>query len=224
MSRNKYLKDPLPVRIRSWFDKQYEKWWTLKFGIWASQYLSACVWIWQHLIYPIVKKMVNLYKWFSALYIGVWNKVTYKNGKFSRMRGAMTIFATLVFFVFMSIFTVLVAQTALYLATNKSEVIFLSNSQEIGEDIHAIKGCTKFPCDENDSVYFRVRSTPFNQVWSLFDSGHLYYPDYVASVVAPGYNICETKSYGVRIKMFMRRQNDNWYPDLLYASCSPYKQ
>ena len=219
---SKYLKDPWTVRFKRWLKDKIEEIWTLKVSIWVAQYLWAFTWIWQKIFYPILKRVFKIYKFISSLYIIVWNKLTYKDGKFSRMRGGLMILSTGFFLFLGSLVVVTASQATLYMFTYKEETIYLSNSEEIGEDIHAIKGCMKFPCDEDESVYFRVRSTPFNQVWSVLTRGHLYYPDAVAGVVAPGYNICKSGSYGIRLKLFMRSKNDNWYPDLLYASCSPY--
>ena len=112
-------------------------------------------------------------------------------------------------------------EVGLYAFTQKNETIYLTNAQELDPegDVHAVRGCEALPCSEANTVYFRVRPTLFTHLHSLLDHGDVFYPDRTASVVAPGVNECQVKSYGVRLKFLMRRWDI--YPDLLDAVCQP---
>lgn len=220
---SKYIKDPLSVRIRKWFDYQYNKWWTLRFSKWLAQYLWGLTWIWQKLIYPILYRVAKLYKWTSAAYINIWNKWTYKNGSFSRFSGAMMILATAFFVVLVPTLVHATYQATLFATTAQTNVVYLNNSQEIGEDVHAISGCTDIECSQNETVYYRVRGTLFHHVYSGLTTWRLFHPDLVAGVVAPGVNRCVVKSYGIRAKLFSRNTKylPDLKPDMLDAVCKP---
>ena len=203
---SKYLKEP----------------WTVRFVKWLAQYLWGFTWVWQHVLSPIGRRVFKIYKWFANIYIAIWNKLVYDSkGRFRRARAGMTIIATAAFIYLIPHIAFFGYQSALYAATNNNEVIYLTNSQEIDadNDVHAVRGCESLPCEESNSVYFRVRGTLFHQTYFLFTTGHMMFPDRIASVVAPGVNKCNVESYGIRIKTLMRR--GDWYPDMLDAKCMP---
>ncbi|HEX7881876.1 MAG TPA: hypothetical protein VF499_03965, partial [Afipia sp.] len=72
---------------------------------------------------------------------------------------------------------------------------------------------------DQNTVTFRVRSTWFNEIWSILHHGALFYPGYVAAAVSPVLNRCVITSYGIRRKFLVR----TWelYPDLVQVECMP---
>jgi len=113
-----------------------------------------------------------------------------------------------------------------YLATVRhDEQLYLSNSQNLsssqteGLEVHEVYGCETLPCTEQNTVTFRVRSTWFNELWSILHHGSLFYSGYVAADVSPVLNRCVITSYGVRRKFLVR----SWelYPDLVQVECMP---
>ena len=110
----------------------------------------------------------------------------------------------------------------LYLATAKrDEVVYLTNSQEImpEDNVHSVQGCYELPCTDENSFYFRIRATLFNEVWSVVHGRGLFFPDYVAASVPLSISQCTITSYGVRLKLIMR--GADIYPDLLKTECTP---
>jgi hypothetical protein len=110
----------------------------------------------------------------------------------------------------------------LYIATVKhNESFYLHGSQEtnVAGNIHSVKGCSRLPCSDEDSLYFRVTPSVFNHAWSLWHDHMLFYPDYVAAAVPDVVNKCTITTYGFRLKILVR--NTDLYPELLKASCQP---
>lgn len=154
----------------------------------------------------------------------VWNRFS-KNaaGRYTWKRVGATVFATLFFLWLIPSMILTVWQGGLMATTWKNEVVFLTSAEEVDPDneVHSIRGCRAIPCRESDAVYYRVRSSWMHNGYALLDRGHMFYPEEVAGVVAPGVNRCQVVSYGVRIKALMR----GWgiYPDMLDAECTPYR-
>jgi hypothetical protein len=197
------------------------------------QFTASMTVIYRRFIYPI-------YSWgywlFSILFWKrfryVWDRTVYSTNaagerKFSKVRGATVIASTVavLFLVYQSLFVLFDA--ALYTVTGRvNEVVYLSNAQEIVPDsnIFSVQGCVApaqgetFSCGAEDSLYFRISPSGFNHFWSVLNNGTLFYPDYVAAPVAPGWQQCTVTSYGIRVKFLMR----SWdiYPELLSARCS----
>ena len=118
------------------------------------------------------------------------------------------------------------ADVVLYAFTARvDEVVYLSNAQEIipEDNIHSVQGCEvetageEFSCTADKSLYFRIDPDTFSTVWSLLSNGTLFYSDYVAATVAPGWEKCTITSYGFRMKVFLR--GFDIYPKLLSANC-----
>ena len=152
----------------------------------------------------------------------IWQRFARKlDGSFGKRRVAAIVFGTAFAVWMIPAMIGAVWQGTLMLTTWRTETIFLTNSEEVGEDVFAIKGCRKIPCSEADATYFRVRSTLAHTIYAFGTRGNAFYPDYTASVVAPGVNSCDVTSYGIRIKALMR----GWdvYPDMLDAVCVPYQ-
>jgi hypothetical protein len=85
--------------------------------------------------------------------------------------------------------------------------------------VHSVQGCHQLPCTDENSFYFRIRATLFNEIWSLAHGRGLFFPDYVAASVPLSISECRITSYGVRMKIFMRGMDI--YPDLLQTECTP---
>lgn len=203
---SKYLKEPFTTRAIKWM----------------AQYLIGFTWIWQYILYPIISRVFRLYKWTANGYMKIWNKFVYTSeGVFSRFRAAMLIIMTCLSIYVIPNMIFLSMHGVLYSFTAQREVIYLTNSQEIDaeNDIHAIKGCEFLPCNNDNSVYYRVSPTNFAHAYSIFTEFSFFYPDLVASVVAPGLNKCTVDSYGIRIKTLMRK--GDLYPWMLNAECMP---
>jgi hypothetical protein len=199
--------------------------WTIRFMKWLAQYVVGWTWVWQKVLFPIFRFFWRVYKAVSSIYMWIWSKLVYDDaGKFRRYRAGLTIVGTIGMLYIIPFMLFLAWQTTLYMTTRNQETIFLTLSQEIDpeNDIHSIKGCEAIPCSEDNSVYYRVRPTTFHQFYAFGTRGSMFYPDLVASVVAPGYNKCEVHSYGIRVKTLMRKFDI--YPDMLDAVCTPYER
>ena len=192
------------------------------------QFIAASQWsfvnvglpIWRVVRWPFWK-LFNLYR-------RVWSLVVYQRDEFENLRfskvRAGTFLSASAFFLYFMLFPILflVGETVSYgLTVQKNEVVYLHNSQEIDsvENTHSVQGATRLPLNEDDSFYFRVDSTLFNHLWSLWHKGNIFYTDYVAAAIPPGVNKCVITSYGFRLKTLMRRMEI--YPHLLSASCQP---
>lgn len=191
---------------------------TLRF---AYQALVAAHWVWSTLLRPVTHPLTIAAKWVMARYMRLWDRVVYtREGYFSRTRAGVLLASTVAFVWVLPSVLLFVAQLGLFAATYKNERIILTKSQEIyaDENIHSVTGCESSECNADNAVYFRVRPTGFNQLWSLVARGSLFYPDYVVGSITNAGQECTVISYGIRIKALMR----NWdiYPDLLLAQCS----
>lgn len=154
----------------------------------------------------------------------IWNKYARNpQGRHTGKRVTATLAGTV--FVLWMIPSMLLAvwQAGLMATTWKDESVYLTTTQELDPDgeIHSIRGCRALPCHESDAIYYRVRSSWMHDGYALIKRGHMFYPEEVAGVVAPGVNRCTVSSYGIRVKALMR----GWgiYPDMLDAVCTPYQ-
>jgi hypothetical protein len=185
------------------------------------------VWICRRIL-PLSRAAVVPAVWLWCLLRALWNRFVYiedefKNRRLSKRRAAIFSVAGLVFawYVFVPVL-VLLLDVALYLATAKrDEVVYLTNSQEIipEDNVHSVQGCHQLPCTDENSFYFRIRATLFNEIWSVVHGRGLFFPDYVAASVPLSISECKITSYGVRVKIFMRGMDI--YPDLLQTECTP---
>jgi hypothetical protein len=153
----------------------------------------------------------------------IWDRYTVnEDEKRTPKRVAATVFATLLALYLIPTALHATWQGGLMALTWRDEIVYLNAAEEVDPDgdVHSIRGCREIPCRESDSIYFRVRPTWMHDVYALITRGTVFYPDYVASVVAPGVNRCEVVSYGIRVRALMR----GWdiFPDMLDAVCTPY--
>jgi hypothetical protein len=201
----------------------------------AVEVLSTSTLAFLHLIWKIVYPFYAIFRYailntFWKYYKPIWNRFAYIGEKedrhFSKVRGAVTLLSSLVFGWILYGFLFFVSDVVLYVATaHVDEMVYLSNAQEIDslENIHSVQGCTvqstgeNFSCDSDKSLYFRIENNAFAEVWSILKHGTLFYPDYVAAPIAPGWQQCTVTSYGFRMKLFLR--GFNIYPALLSAKC-----
>jgi hypothetical protein len=192
------------------------------------QFLQACHWIYANVFRPIsrllFKPVPYLWRWFRWL----WDKAVYyedkfQNRQFSKTRAGLFLLVSAVSAWYLVVpALVMLVDTAIYLATVKhNEQVYLTNSQEIvpGENEHSVQGCHALPCTDDNSVYYRIRASNFNEAWSILHGRGLFYPDYVAAAVPVSISRCNITSYGLRIKLLMRGLDI--YPDLLRTECTP---
>jgi hypothetical protein len=192
------------------------------------QFLAACWWIYSKVFRPLARLLFKPVRWIWRFFRFLWDKAVYyedsfQNRQFSKTRAGLFLltFAVVAWYVIVPA-AILAFDTALYLATVKrNEVVFLTNSQEIkpAENEHSVQGCHAIPCTDENSIYFRIRASNFNEVWSLLHGDGLFFPDYVAASVPLSISRCKITSYGLRIKLLMRGLD--MYPDLLKTECSP---
>jgi hypothetical protein len=197
-----------------------------------QRFLSALagffIWVYRRILRPLGRMSVVPAVWLWCLLRASWNRFVYiedefKNRRLSKRRAAIFTVSGLVFawYVFIPML-VFLFDVALYLATAKrDEVVYLTNSQEIipEDNVHSVQGCHQLPCTDENSFYFRIRVTLFNEIWSVVHGRGLFFPDYVAASVPLSISECKITSYGVRIKIFMRGMDI--YPDLLQTECAP---
>lgn len=190
------------------------------------QFVAAFQWSFVNVGLPVWRAVRWPFWKLFKQYRRVWSLVVYRrdefdNLRFSKVRAGVFLSASAFFLYFLLVpmleFTV---DASMYAMTaRKNETIYLSFSQEIDPEnnVHSVKGSESKISDELNGFYFRVESSLFNQLWSLWNRGTVFYPDYVASAIPPGISKCVTTSYGIRVKTFMRRLEV--YPHLLSASC-----
>lgn len=155
----------------------------------------------------------------------VWDRFARNSGgRVTALRGSLTAALTVIA-LWMIPGVIATAWNAGLMATTwKEERVFLTNTQEIDpeNDIHSVRGCVSFPCTERQAVYYRVSRSTLHDGYAVIKRGYFFYPEEVASVVAPGVNDCQVTSYGIRVRALMR----GWgiYPHLLNAVCVPYNE
>lgn len=185
--------------------------------------------VWK-IVSPVYGFLQFLVEFSWGCYKPMWERFAYKNvngsRKFSKLYGIRTLVVTL-FALWISYYSLsFLSDVALYAATVKSdEVVYLSNAQEIdpNSNIHSVQGCQAalpgkdFSCSVDQSLYFRIVPSLFSEVWSILHKGELFFPDYVAATVAPGWQKCTITSFGFRAKLFLRGLDI--YPTLLTATC-----
>ncbi len=197
-------------------------------GRFFAQVTIAAVWIYQNILSPVAGFLAVpaniLFGWYRRL----WARVVYvedrfQQKQFSKTRAGMFLAATLFFvwFLFIPLVVFRGRRRALFATVRKDEIVYLTNSQEImpEENVHSIQGCHTLPCTDDNSFYFRIRASLFNEVWSLANGYGLFYPDYVAAAVPLTISECKITAYGVRMKLMMRGMDI--YPDVLRTECTP---
>lgn len=216
---------------------RFQKEWTLWARFW-SHIARMAYWLWSWIIYPVTSRVFRATRWFARQYRDLWLSVVYYKDeygvqRFSKLRGFATIFATTIIaaIVIVHLWAGLVFTFWYLPLVQHDETLYLYNSQKISEgidpystwdDIHEVHGCETLPCNDQTSVTFRVKATWFNELWSVYHNGSLFYPGYVAGAVAPIMNKCTITSYGIRKKFRTLMRSWDIYPDLIkVTSCAP---
>jgi hypothetical protein len=192
-----------------------------RFSRLTYQFTSAATWIYQKMLQPVYRVTSAPAKWLWKQYLLFWEYYTTRDGKFSRVRAGGLLAGTIAFgyFLFMPLLGFFFDAGMYVLTVHRDERIFMTSSQEIypGANEHQAQGCHSLPCSDSNAIYFRIRATMFNEVWSILHGRGLFFPDIVATI--PLNSQCTITSYGVRIKLFMR--GTDIYPDLLKTECRP---
>jgi hypothetical protein len=175
-------------------------------GRFWHQFLRSVGWIYMTLIAPVTWRLYRGLLWLFRKYRDFWHhcvyaKDQYGDPQFSKKRGGLFILATIaVLYVCYGI--AMVASTIpWYEATVlRDEEVYLSNSQPRhgNFDVYEIQGCESMPCTDQNSLTFEARVTWFNEFWSIFHNGSLFYPGYIAGAVPPVISRCVITSYGTR--------------------------
>jgi hypothetical protein len=185
-------------------------------------------WLVDGVLAPAGRALARIAPWIARPVRALWNRLVYiedeyKNRRLSKRRAAWFVVASFVFAWFILIpMLEFIFDLGLYLVTVKhDEVVYLTNSQEIipEDNVHSVQGCHALPCTDENSFYFRIRATLFNEAWSVAHGRGLFFPDYVAASVPLSISRCTITSYGVRLKLIMRGMDI--YPDLLKTECTP---
>ncbi len=163
--------------------------------------------------------LCNIFSPILRTYKKIWIALTHnKYDEFVYKRGVAVIIGTAIS-CFAALVIVFVAfDCAYYLATNKTENIYLSQSEEIYPDdnIWGVKGCYTPECDSTSALYFRIKPSFFNHLWNMTENGHVFFPDIIAATVPTGQAFCEVTSYGLRFRILMMF---NIYPSILEVNC-----
>lgn len=198
------------------------------------QITTSALYIWNKFLRPVWGFMYDFgigFIW--RPFRKVWDKLAFSevDGKrvFNKKKGASILMVAAFLFYFMINILSFFWHTTLYFTTARvDEIVYLSNAQEVDPEnnIFSVQGCEytanaggNFSCSQDESLYFRIEPTEFAQVWSLFSQGTIFYPDYIAAPIAPGWQKCTITSYGFRIKTMIRRFEI--YPEMLSARCGP---
>ncbi|WP_374650451.1 hypothetical protein [Dongia sp.] len=193
-----------------------------------SQIVLAGLWMYEHILAPAGRFSAIPAGFLFGWYRRLWSRIVYvedrfRQRQFSKTRAGLFLTTTLVFVWFLLVpLLVLALDTGLYFATVKhDEIVYLTNSQEIvpEENVHSVQGCHALPCTDDNSFYFRIRATLFNEIWSIAHGYGLFFPDYVAAAVPLTISECKITSYGLRMKLMMRGMD--MYPDILRTECTP---
>lgn len=194
----------------------------------AAQMALGAVWIYEHILAPVGHFLAVPALFLFNAYRRLWTRMVYAEDKFevrrfSKTRAGIMLAVSLVsvWFVVLPLLGLL-WDTGLYFATaRRDEIVYLTNSQEIlpEHNIHSVQGCHSLPCTDDNSFYFRIRATLFNEIWSLVHGHGFFFPDYVAAAVPLSISECKITSYGLRFKLMMR--GFDFYPDVLETTCTP---
>lgn len=156
-------------------------------------------------------------------YKALFYKYTHdKYGDFILKRAVAFVATTLVSLWLSLIVVEFLFDTVYYLATKRTETIYLSDSVELETDksLWGVKGCPTKDCNSDTALYFRIKLTWFNSVWSLLFHQKMFYPDSIAAGVPTGQTECQIVSYGLRYRILMLW---NYYPQIIDVKCHSEK-
>ena len=195
------------------------------------QLVQAALWIYARILRPVARILFKPVTWIWRLFRLLWDKAvyyedSYQNRQFSKTRAGIFLFLSGVFawFIFVPALVFIFHAIIYFTTVKRDEIVYLTNSQEIlpRENEHSVQGCHGLPCTDQNSLYFRIRASNFNEAWSILSGRGLFFPDYVAASVPVAVSRCKITSYGLRIKLLMRGLDI--YPDLLQTECSPLSE
>ncbi len=181
--------------------------------------ISAISAVWSAIRTPgmfIGEKIAMVLAWYKKL----WVKFTHnKYDEFVYKRGVAMMSATLACIIIIPTIASLIFQSSYYLATCKTERIYLNQSEEIYPDdnIWGVRGCYTKDCNSESSLYYRIKPSLFHHLWSLGHNGNIFLPDAIGSSVPTGLTQCEVVSYGLRTRVLM---SFHVYPSILKITCS----
>lgn len=217
-----------------------QKEWTLWAKFW-SHIARMAHWLWLWLIYPVTSRAFRAARYLARKYRNLWLSLVYTPDeygveRFSRLRGFSVAIVTGIVctILIMHLWAALVFTFWYWPLVQHDETLYLYNSQKISDgldpysswdDIHEVHGCETLPCSDQTSVTFRVKATWFNELWSVYHNGSLFYPGYVAGAVAPVMQKCTITSYGIRKKFRTLLRSWDIFPDLIkVSSCAPVQE
>lgn len=203
------------------------------------QVTKVLIWLWWNVGNPVMNMFtMPVFKWVWYKYRALWNRFAMKTDEygartFSVRRGAMVIVLTAMsayLFVDAVELTWDIAVFATTVRTDETVYLFRTddNSFTYENDDFSVSGCEitavqavgeKHHCSDNDSLYFRLNASLFNNMWSMITHRNIFapfLPDYVAAAVSTGWNQCKITTYGFRARFF---RFINWYPELLSTDC-----
>lgn len=183
-------------------------------GIFSFLNKGPLGWLWRQL-----GKIWRFYK------TRIWDRFARNDEGRVTQKGASLTFVATLFALYMIPSVLLLGWQGVLMATTmKEEVVYLTDSAEIGpdEEIFNVRGNTKPVSTPDNALYYRVRPTLMHTIYSWIVYHQPFYPEDIASV-APGLNKCTVVSYGFRSRILVRSR---WkiYPDLLWSECVPYSE
>ena len=100
--------------------------------------------------------------------------------------------------------------------------VYMQDAHEISpeDNVWAARGCNEWPCDDETSLYYRIKPSFLHHVWSLAVNKNFFFADYVAGAIPAVPSKCDIESYGFRGKFFVR--NFEVFPYIMSVhSCVP---
>ncbi len=185
-------------------------------------------WLYQHVLEPVGSLTPSVVKTVGYGYQRLWNRVCYgtdANGDrrlLKKRAGAMVLATALAVWYAPTILgtaSSFLWHAGLYITTARHRILYLHGSEEPTSRQYAAKGCETLPCNDQNTLYFRIYDTLFHDIRHLvvYQSG--FYPDFVAAAIPPGLNRCDVVDYSFRQKLFTRYLELD--PILLEAECVP---
>jgi hypothetical protein len=201
---------------------------------------TAATWINTCIIQPTWKYTIwKPAKYLAWQYVKLWNYTVYVKDiygmpQLSKMRAVTMMIATAcVVYILPGTLDLAVDAAVLYPLTSKTHTVYMNGQQKISDnpDVYEAGGCDDHAhCSDADTSTYRIRSTPFNQLWSMVkyaewaDPINLFYPDYVARAIPQQSSLCTVHTYGWRQKLIGRSMYRTWdmYSDILKVyKCEP---
>jgi hypothetical protein len=196
-------------------------------------FIRASVWVYMNIFHPIWKWLVwKPIKYLFWKYVLLWNKVVYVKDEYgtvapSKLRAIYMVIATMIgLYVAPATADFGIDAFILYPLTSSIHTVYMNGQEKVPDEpeVHEAGGCDENPgCSSAETSSYRIRSTPFNQFWSIVrffkwnDPINLYYPDYVARAIPKQTAECVIHSYGFRQKFVNRNvyRTLDMYADIL---------